>query len=156
MKTPLNKTYLDKYIKIIVASYVIFEKGGHILLLKRENTGYFDGFYSLPAGHLDGNETAKEAAVREVKEEVGLNIKPKDLVLVHTSHRKSPIPVDHERIDLFFKIAKWNGEPSNNEPHKHAEIKWFPLSGLPKKMVPEVKQAITKAYKGEIYGDFGF
>ena len=150
------KTYLDKYPKIIVAVYVIFEKDGKTLLLKRENTGYFDGFYSLPAGHLDGNETSRDAAVREVKEEVGLDIKAGDLQLVHFIHRKSPIPVIHERFDLYFHLKKWHGEPKNAEPHKHEEIRWFAKGRLPENMVPEVRFALDKISAGEIYSEFGF
>ncbi len=149
-------SYLDKYPKFIVAVYVVFERADRILFLKRENTGYFDGSYSLPAGHLDGNETAREAASREVKEELGLEINQDDLNLVHVAHRKSPIPVIHERIDLFFKLRKWDGEPKNSEPHKHAEIKWYPINQLPENLIPEVRQAIKKLSNNEVYGEFGF
>lgn len=147
---------MKNYFKVTPASYVIFEKDDQILLLKRASTGYYDGNYSLPAGHFDGGETAKDVAVREVKEELGLDINPVDLKLVHVSHRKSPTPIDHERMDLFFKISKWHGEPVNAEPDKHEEIKWFPANELPENMVPEVKQAISKVSSGQNYGDFGF
>lgn len=147
---------MKDYFKVTPASYVIFEKDNKILLLKRANTGYYDGYYSLPAGHFDGNESAKDVAVREVEEEVGLKIKPEDLKLIHVSHRKSPIPIDHERMDLFFQVARWEGEPINNEANKHEEVTWLPLNNLPKNIVPEVRQAIIKLLSGEIYGDFGF
>lgn len=147
---------MKDYFKVTPASYVIFKKDGKILLLKRANTGYYDGNYSLPAGHFDGNETAKSVAVREIQEEVGLQIDPKDLKLIHVSHRKSPIPIGHERMDLFFEINRWEGEPINAEPHKHEEIRWFSADNLPKNIVPEVKQAIEKSLSGETYGDFGF
>lgn len=147
---------MKNYFKVTPASYLIFEKGDKILLIKRANTGYYDGHYSLPAGHFDGSETAKKVAVREAKEEVGLRVKPEDLELVHVSHRKSPIPIDHERLDLFFRVTRWEGEPFNNEPHKHEEIKWFKTNKLPENIVPEVHQAIAKASKGENYGEFGF
>jgi len=150
------KTYLDKYVKVIVAVYAIFEKNGEVLFLKRENTGYFDGSYSLPAGHIDGNETARAAAVREVKEEVGLDILADDLGLVHVIHRKSPTPVPHERIDLFFKLNKWQGEPTNAEPHKHAEVKWLPVIKLPENIVPEVRSALDKIAAGEAFSELGF
>lgn len=147
---------MKNYFKVTPASYVIFEKNGEVLLLKRANTGYYDGYYSLPAGHFEGNETAKDVACREVMEEVGLKITPEQLELVHLSHRRSPIPVAHERIDLFFKARGWEGEPKNAEPHKHGEVKWFAANKLPKQIVPEVKQALSKFLEGENYGDFGF
>lgn len=144
------------YFKVTPASYIVFEKAGQILLIKRANTGYYDGSWSLPAGHFEEGETARDVAVREVKEEVGLAIFPGDLVLAHISHRQSPIPQKHERMDLFFKVKNWEGEPINAEPHKHEEIKWFSLKKLPKNMVPEVQNAINNITKGKFYSEFGF
>lgn len=147
---------MKNYFKVTPASYVIFKKNNKVLLLIRSNTGYYDGHYSLPAGHFEGNETAKDVAVREVKEEVGLDVEPNDLILVHVSHRKSSIPINHERIDLFFVTTVWKGDPVNNEPHKHGEIKWFALNNLPKNIVPEVKQALEMFTKGKLYSEIGF
>ena len=41
-----------------------------ILLSKRKNTGYKDGEYELPGGHLEENEDLYEAMIREAKEEL--------------------------------------------------------------------------------------
>lgn len=144
--------------KVIPAVYVIFRDGDEVLLIRRANTGYHDGDYSLPAGHLDGGEPAVAAAAREAKEEVGVDIIPQDLQLVHTMHRQ----VDghdrygHERVDLFFEAAKWRGELKNAEPQKCDELKWSPLKNLPKNMIPEVHFALERIAAGEPYSDFNF
>jgi len=76
---------MKDYFKIIPAAYVVFRKGPEILLLRRANTGYLDGSYSLPAGHFEGDESASNVAAREAKEEVGIQVDPKKLRLIHTA-----------------------------------------------------------------------
>jgi 8-oxo-dGTP diphosphatase len=80
-----------------VAVHLFLLKGTEILLLRRYNTGYEDGNYSVPAGHLDGNEEVLSAAIREAKEECGIDIRPEDLYVAGIMHRRSA----DERIDFF-------------------------------------------------------
>ena len=55
--------------KLVVAVHLILIENGKILLLRRYNTGYEDGNYSLVAGHIDGNESVIQAMQREALEE---------------------------------------------------------------------------------------
>ena len=48
-----------------VAVHLFLVQDGRILLLRRYNTGYEDGNYSVVAGHIDGGEKLKSAMVRE-------------------------------------------------------------------------------------------
>jgi 8-oxo-dGTP diphosphatase len=139
--------------RVIPAVFLIFTKDNQILMLKRANTGYKDGWYSLPAGHVDGNEPAVVAACREAKEEVGVDIDPKDLRLVHTMHEMAD---GHERINLGFKVLNYKGELKNMEPHKSDEIRWASLRDLPEKTVDQVKMFVEKYLQGEPYSDFNF
>jgi 8-oxo-dGTP diphosphatase len=141
--------------KLIPAVYVLFRKDNQILLTKRANTGYRDGFYSLPAGHLDGGEPAIMAAVREVKEEVGIDIEPQNLRLIHTQHRVSE-EGNHERINLYFETEKWHGTPINAEPQKCSEICWVNVDALPDNLVPELKYLFKELAEDASYGHFGF
>lgn len=140
---------------VVPAVYVIFRDGDKVLLLQRANTGYHDGDYSMPAGHLDGGESALTAAIREAKEEVGVDIKPEDLRLVHTQHRMAE-EGDHERINLFYEARTWSDELTNAEPHKCSEIRWFSLDALPSNLVHELQYMLPHYQKAEPYGDFGF
>lgn len=61
--------------KIIPTVYLVLIRENKILLLRRYNTGFMDGYYSFPAGHVEANETLTQAMVREAKEEIGVDIK---------------------------------------------------------------------------------
>ncbi|MCB0086534.1 MAG: NUDIX domain-containing protein, partial [Caldilineaceae bacterium] len=65
-----------------IAVHIFLVQEEKVLLLRRYNTGYEDGNYSVPAGHLDGNEPVTQAALREAREEVGVAIAPAALRVV--------------------------------------------------------------------------
>ncbi len=137
--------------KVIPAVYLILERGDEILLGRRANTGYMDGSYSLPAGHHDGNETLREAMLREAKEEIGITILPEDEEFVYMLHR--PFANDGDRIDAYFLVKKWEGEPVNMEPDKCDDLSWFKKSALPSDVIPKIKMVLEAVERGETYGE---
>lgn len=58
-----------------------------------------------------------------------------------------------QRIVLYFKAKKWQGEIASKEPHKFAHAKWFSLDELPKNMTGTVKQALKAYRKGILYSE---
>jgi 8-oxo-dGTP pyrophosphatase MutT (NUDIX family) len=142
-----------KYHKVIPAVYILLRRDNEILLLKRANTGYQDGKYSFPAGHMDGGELAKSAILREAAEEVNVKIKEKDLKFVHFTHRLNG-GIEHERTDLFFEAWKWSGEIKNNEPDKCTDVRWFNVNNLPKTIIPYIRIVLEKVLAGEYYSEY--
>jgi 8-oxo-dGTP diphosphatase len=132
--------------------HLLFLRGDQILLSRRLNTGYRDGEYSVPAGHLDGNETVLAAAVREAREEVGLALRADDLLFSSVMHRKE----DDERVDFFVRVLAWAGEPFNSEPEKCDDLRWVDLQDLPVNMVPYVRRAIGNHRQGVVFDEFGW
>lgn len=147
-------SWKDRY-KLVPAVYIILERDTQILLLRRFNTGYEDGSYTMPAGHLDGGESARVAAAREAMEEVGVTVDPKELELVHVMHYLA-IEGDHERVSFFFRAKKFSGEPKNMEPQKADDLGWFNPDTLPEKMVWEVRQALDCINQGVVYSEQNF
>ncbi len=135
---------------MIASVYLLLIRDGKILLLRRANTGYEDGNYGLVAGHLDGDERATDGMIREAKEESGIILKPEDLKMVHTMHRRQ----EDERVDFFFTAEKWEGEIINTEPDKCDDLSWFPLEALPSNTIPYIKYAIECIRKGVTYSEY--
>ena len=127
-------------------------RDNRVLLLRRCNTGYKDGKYSLVAGHLNGGERVKEAAVREAREEVGVEIEPQDLDVVGVMHRLS----DDERIDFFLAAKAWSGRISNAEPDKCDHLAWFDIENLPDDVIPYVRRAFENYRRGRWFDSFGW
>jgi 8-oxo-dGTP pyrophosphatase MutT (NUDIX family) len=129
-----------------------------ILLLRRANTGYEDGKYSVPAGHIEPGESAINAMVREAEEEIGVVIDPIALYLVHVMHRRS-VGVDctnSERVDFFFTASWFDGEPVNRELMKCDEMRWVRMKPLPANVVPYVRRAFEYYQLGVPYSELGW
>ena len=138
--------------KFPVAVHLFFLREKQILLLRRFNTGYEDGSYSVVAGHVEAGETVTQAAIREAKEEVGVMLEPTDIQIVHVMHRKS----EDERIDFFMAVRHWVGNVTNNEPQKCDDLSWMEIDSLPQNTIPYVKRAIEEYQAGVYYSEFGW
>lgn len=143
---------VERY-KMAAAVYLVIRRGSTILLLKRANTGYQDGNYGLVSGHIDGDELATHAAAREALEEAGITVEPQDLRLVHTVHRLTT-GASKERLELFFAVAKWEGEIRNAEPDKCDELSWYAIDDLPANTIPLVRRVLQLIDSGEPYSEY--
>ncbi len=137
---------------MVVAVHLFLIKDKQILLSRRFNTGYQDGNYSLPAGHVDANESCLEAIIRETREEIGLDLQKENLKFAHVVHRFE----DRESIDFFFSCEKWEGEPKNMEENKCDDLYWFPINQLPGNTVSYIRKCIEKYLQKEKYSELGF
>ncbi len=135
-----------------VAVHVFLVRADEILLLRRFATGYEDGNYSVVAGHVEAGETVIQGAVREAREEAGIEIDPAELRIGHVMHRRG----DDERVDFFVVVERWAGDLHNAEPTKCDELRWCPLATLPGNTIPYVRQAITSWQAGTLYSEFGW
>jgi len=135
-----------------VTVHLLFLRQDQILLLRRFSTGYRDGEYSVPAGHLDGGETVIRAAAREAQEEVGVQIEADDMIFSSVMHRTE----DDERVDFFVRVRKWQGEPFNAEPDKCDDLRWVDVNKLPVNTVPYVRRALGNHLGNIQFDEFGW
>jgi 8-oxo-dGTP diphosphatase len=138
---------------VVAAVHLLLIEDGKVLLARRANTGYEDGRWSVPAGHLDGGETVRGAALREAVEEIGVLLYPDDMVVEHVMHRWRD---GEERIDFFVRCERWLGEVHIAEPDKCSELAWRDPSDLPPDLIPYVRDGITRTIAGERYSEHGW
>jgi len=140
------------YAKFPVTIHLFLLQGDKILLLRRFQTGYMDGHYSVPAGHLDGEESVRTAGIREAHEEIGIQINPQDMNFAGVFHRHE----GDERVDFFMLVQNWNGEQYNAEPEKCDQLRWVDLDNLPKSTIPYIRRAIENYRGGILFDEFGW
>lgn len=122
--------------KLSVAVVSLIIKENKILLLKRKNTPWMNGYWGVPWGRLDTNETMTKWAIREAKEEVGITIFEENIIWKSIIQHKDE---RGERLYFAIQISDFSWKITNLEPEKCEEIQWFSLSNLPKNITPQVK-----------------
>lgn len=135
-----------------MGAHVLLMRGDTIFLIHRFNDT--ESLWSVPAGHVDDQETVVAALIRETMEEVGIIIEPEHLSFAHVMNRRRP---SGKAVIEFFHIAnEWSGEPRNCEPEKCDEVGWFPVHALPETMAPYARQAIDAVRRGQYFSEFGW
>jgi 8-oxo-dGTP diphosphatase len=126
------------------AVYVIPQRDNELLLARRANTGFGDGYFSLIAGHVEQREFARACAVREASEEAGITIQPEDLAFAHILQRHTADDLVY--MDFFFVVTRWAGTPRIMEPHLCDALCWTPIDALPTNTLPYVRHTIDQVF----------
>lgn len=134
--------------QIIKTRLILYDKG-RILLLKRQKA--LGGTYTFVGGTVKKEEFAKASLVREAFEESGIILEEKDLQLAHVLHK---IDGKSTRVILYFKSAKWKGEPESKEPHKFKKVGWHKIGSLPKNLSGTARHVLKMYRKGNSYSEY--
>jgi 8-oxo-dGTP diphosphatase len=122
---------------------VIITKGEHVLLLRRVNV-HGAGSWSTPGGHLEFGESPEECAIREAKEETGVDI---------AEVRFRAITNDVFEAEGMHYITIWMegrhlaGEPAIEAAYEMTEVGWFPWDALPEPLFLPLRNLLD----GECY-----
>lgn len=132
--------YVHFHNPIPVAETIVTDAEGRILLVKRKLPPR-SGDWALPGGHIDFNESAEEAAVREVKEETGLEIKLSRLLC--TMGFPSMLNPEQSVLKAIFVGEIHGGVLTAGDDAEDAQF--FHWSELPKNLATEsVEMALQK------------
>ena len=127
---------------------IIVNNDNKILLQKRKGSKLWPGYYALPAGHIDEGENQYDALVREAKEELDIEINPKDIINSYVVLRRNYFEIDGKKlepyIDYYFEISKYKGIPKIVELNKCEELIWSNIDDLPEPFIN---------YEGEFLAD---
>jgi len=116
--------HLHETAKPIFTVDVCIAHGGEFLMFKRSSTKkVFPGWLALPGGHIEEGENPLAAAIREVREEVGIALLPKDIQLkfVATHHH-----TDRNELFIVFGFrATIHTKPDNLESNHEGSAVWM-------------------------------
>ena len=132
------------------AGAVIMNDNDEILLLLR-NKEPEAGCWSIPGGAIEFFETLEDAIVREVKEEVGVIAEVIDLLGV-TNHIIPEEGLHWVTTPFLVKIKE--GIPTNLEPQKHLDLRWFPVNNLPENITMTTRKALEGLTKWRMKNNF--
>ena len=131
---------------LVFAGGCIFNEKGEILLQRRGDTNK----WGFPGGAIELGETPEMAAVREAKEETGLDVKVGKLIGIYTDcDMKYASGDEAQSICIAYELKVTGGELFCDKDET-LELKYFPLNGLPElfcKQHEELADDIQKIYE---------
>lgn len=102
--------------RVEVAAGVIFDKDGRFLLGQRAPDTFYPGFWEFPGGKVEAGESAADALVRELDEELGIRVRH----LRPWITREHLYEHAHVRLN-FFEVPEWDGELRDRV---HSALSW--------------------------------
>ncbi|WP_315120178.1 NUDIX domain-containing protein [uncultured Clostridium sp.] len=123
---------------------IIFDKDRRVLLQKRADVG----LWGIPSGHVEPGESVMEAAIREVKEETGLNINITRLIGVYSDPKSQVFkyPDGHVThfVTTYFEGEVIDGQLSCSSPET-LKLEYFNTDNLPSNILPMHPQWLNDA-----------
>jgi 8-oxo-dGTP diphosphatase len=122
-----------------IGTALLIWKDGKVLLGKRlSKNGY--GAWSPPGGKLESNELSVDCAIREAKEETGLDV-TNPRFITYTDE------IDAGYVTLHFEADWTSGEPVPEE-NKSERWTWFDWNDLPSPLFSPFENLVKNGYKG--------
>ena len=124
-----------KNVKIVV-SLALINDADEILLSKRPKNKHLAGFWEFPGGKVETGEVPEIALIREIKEELDININNKCIAPLSFSEFDYK---EFQLLLLLYVCRKWEGEPKSMESN---EIMWVKPNMLRKYKMPPADDAL--------------
>ncbi len=147
------KKFKKKVVETDPAKFPIEKKAGAVIYSKHDDKIYFAfvhdvfGYWTLSKGGVENNENEEQGAIREIKEELGIDIKVIELLGRNEYIASHPINGKiRKQVSFFLAEAEYADLKIYNESGGLDDAKWFELSEVPTlKMYDNMIPLLTKA-----------
>ncbi|MGH6878912.1 MAG: (deoxy)nucleoside triphosphate pyrophosphohydrolase, partial [Rhizomicrobium sp.] len=103
---------------LLVAACALIDADGRVLIARRPTSKAMAGLWEFPGGKMERQERPEQALIRELREELGIEVKEDCLApFTFASHA---YPEFHLLMPLYV-CRKWEGQPC---AHEHQALKW--------------------------------
>lgn len=144
MEHPLSPEFKNPRVGIGI---MIFKNGKTLMHQRKGSHG--DREFSFPGGHLEFDESFKQCAIRETKEESGIEIK--NIKFLFLANVKKYSGKHYVHIGL---TANWkSGQPENLEPEKSTDWFWANPKEPPEPLFEMVRLSFIAYKTGQNYFD---
>ncbi len=125
---------------------VFIFKDGKFLMGQRQGAHGADS-WSIPGGHLEFGESPEETAIREVREETGLEIKN----ITFAAVTNDVFAEENKHYITIWVKSEWaSGEPTIVEPDKFVEQRWVTFDELPEPLFLPWEQLLSSEFIDEL------
>lgn len=132
-------------------SLLVVDESGDIprILLSERKGSHGENEYGAPGGHMEHGETFEEAALRELAEEAGKDIRVTYPKFLCVTNLRAYLPKHYVDIGMFSVLL--HGEPAWMEVNKSGPWEWYAVHDLPKSLFASVPNLIASYRAGQPY-----
>jgi len=138
---------MSKPILNVVAA-LLFDEQDRILITQRHEDAHLGGYWEFPGGRIEKGERPKKALIREIKEEVDIDI------VVHTLFWRESVAYDSRSVNIRFYLAEMDPPGQQVSPLEVADFRWVSMPELTDYTFPRadlnlVKRLIERSVTGQ-------
>lgn len=132
-------------------SRAVIIKNGRVLMMFRKlrlNDGSLKEYYVTPGGGVEGSESLEECVIRELKEEMSVDVK----IVSFLGTEESPTSIDNfYKADIISGSPKLSGEEfEKNSPDNYYEPMWIEIKSLKERENVYGLEFINKAIQSDM------
>jgi 8-oxo-dGTP diphosphatase len=128
---------VDKPVIEVVAA-LIFDQDNRILITQRPKNSHLGGYWEFPGGRIEKGEQPQEALVREIQEEVNLEIR------VDSLFWRERVSYDARTVDIRFYNCELSPAEQQVVPIEVAGFRWISIAKLNSFRFPEADHKLIE------------